>query len=147
MYQVHAFFVLALFLLVFRRETFLASFVFLFSYLIYFSVCFLSAVPDDYYYHFSALISFIICISLCYKYLVVAFLSCVNVGVNYYGFMLYESYQEPVSYNELFLMITFIQILLLSLRAFNGVIRSDIRHIMVRTPDNDSSKKNKEVLS
>ena len=139
--------------LVINKETRMASSVFLLSYLIYYLVY--SIIPDDYYYHFCAILNLCIGLKIIKKHLIVGLLSFLLIPTNFLGLVLYTKYYDPLIYANIALTIIFLQIITLTLRAFHGMATDPIGRgrnsnffglLMVWVISTDSMAKDKKTM-
>ena len=112
-----------------------AAFVYLIFYSFYIPWVVPLAAENDtgkYYYLLTSTFNFVVMSLLISKYFWVGFLSFVLIPVNFFGWILYENYYPPTTYDNIAKTIIFIQIVLLIVRGLNG-----LNHIYSRLPYGD----------
>ncbi len=109
-----------LFLLAFNKETRFASFVFLASFFVYW--LFVLDLSGEYYYSAAALVELARGYALNKRYRVVAYLAYSLILINFFGWVLYESGEDPIVYDIICAIVLITQIMLLTLR---GLLNGD----------------------
>ena len=97
-------------------------------YLVFYSFYFPWVVPlaqneltAKYYYLLTSALNLIVMFSVISKYFWVGVLSFALIPVNFFGWVLYENYYPPTTYDIIARIIIFTQIILIILRGLNGI--------------------------